>query len=829
MQENLDAALASVATPYTYGVAVLLFLLMVVVIFEGNLVSRRFGTIDYFTALSSGKRSRLYVTVLLLNIAFLIVTLAALMDHIEEKASSPDGDVNQAQYQAAYTAIWASYILQLMSYMDLWSRISPSNSLFRFKKHVEATTVDGMIPTVTLGELDVSWSWFMTAEDSLEVAEDGMLFYLLAETFGNVDNMEPTKDLLSRSFSRVYKPVPLTDDVKSAPIATQLHERYVARRFNQRFWKTGIKFSAAVESTRKLSTIKRGEGVLVTNPAFMCNDSDKATLVGENSQNYQNSESKSGSSDEESDNGYLAIKPDLEGNEKTERFFCGFDHAGDNDEAIKLENEAAVAAAAEATERELAAEAEAAEIARVAVEAAEREQAAAEAAEILRIRAEAAERERIAAEVAERERIAAEVAERERAVAEAKAKAAAKAAKAKKDADIKSLEEALEAEKAAVSQRWWWGQDDDKKAAVRAVQNASPGSFMFKPASRPDEVSSAFFLANYSGSLVRFAVKGVLPDGTGPCSFDGLNFAGLPELVEHLRDKPISVNLSGRSGKVILATNPAPGGKELAPKNKKPREVLMILMNDLFVAARGDISEDTALAKDKMFLTLDTHHLEAMMTTYGILESYNVKNDGKIDWRDWFAAVETADSERITSTEFCESFTCPPSQDFIDSAIRASQARSVAIKPGSAAEMLRQLFRTAVFKDDQKLDDDKEVSVSEVLWNLDTIKTEGLLQQTGNLDRFEVDEKGKIEWRSWFKKATPDTTGTICLRNFVDVCLNGVQGKVSSALDHDGSDPCGSLCQSDAIEKVEILGSGEDGLDLEYTSSSASSDTDEDM
>lgn len=250
-EENLENALSSVATPYTYGVAVLLLILAAVVVVEGKLIHRRFGTVDYFTELSNAKRSRLYIVVLLLNITFLVGTLAALMAYIESLGES----VNQAQYQAAYSAIWSSYILQLMMYMDLWSRISPSNALHRFKSHVDATTVDGLLPMVKLAELDCTWSWFMTAEDSLEVVEDGMLFYNLANDFGDVEQMEGSVDILSRL--KLLEPVPLTDSVKGATIPLPLHERYVARRFNQKYWKTGIKFSVTPSSIDRLSTLPK--------------------------------------------------------------------------------------------------------------------------------------------------------------------------------------------------------------------------------------------------------------------------------------------------------------------------------------------------------------------------------------------------------------------------------------------------------------------------------------------------------------------------------------------------------------------------------------------
>lgn len=250
-----------------------LFALVVSVLATPGVVSHRFGTLDYFVAVSNSKRDIWYTVILCLNMMILASAVVALIYLIELKrreiagtAEKPNGNpnqINEEQYKTAYTQIVTDCLLQMMAYTDLWARIPPSNALAYFKDHFEPQSsredVNKNIPK-TIGAMDGSWSWFMTAEDTLEIAEDGFLFYYFSMHLPTLIDSTGKAHTLIRTVKTTASSKEQQQEEGAATIAAgstgagAVHEAYIAQRLSPQYWKGGVTFKPAAEAKRKYST-----------------------------------------------------------------------------------------------------------------------------------------------------------------------------------------------------------------------------------------------------------------------------------------------------------------------------------------------------------------------------------------------------------------------------------------------------------------------------------------------------------------------------------------------------------------------------------------------
>lgn len=107
----------------------------------------------------------------------------------------------------------------------------------------------------TLGALDASWTWFMTAEDTLEIAEDGFLFYYFSHELPNL--IEATGKA-----AELIKPLKTHRNEFSAEEGSAtvrgiksdaIHHAYVAQRLSPQYWKGGVTFNPAENAKSKYS------------------------------------------------------------------------------------------------------------------------------------------------------------------------------------------------------------------------------------------------------------------------------------------------------------------------------------------------------------------------------------------------------------------------------------------------------------------------------------------------------------------------------------------------------------------------------------------------
>jgi hypothetical protein len=245
--------------PMVYGTTALLATLLLSTLTYREFWNERFGTLNYFLAVSNSKRTKLYNALLFMNLLALIGCLIFIAHVIEDERK--DSALTKEQYTTAYTIMISSFIVQMLGYTDLWTRIPPSQALEQFKDQKDVITVKhtgGSINLGSIGEIDVNWSWFNTAEDTLEVVEDGFLFYLFGRLYGEksqasgtaADN--ETEILVTNSTDRGSYYVNgalavegLRDrrpDADSAPRKIgKMYERYLSQALSTRYWKGGTK------------------------------------------------------------------------------------------------------------------------------------------------------------------------------------------------------------------------------------------------------------------------------------------------------------------------------------------------------------------------------------------------------------------------------------------------------------------------------------------------------------------------------------------------------------------------------------------------------------
>ena len=113
----------------------------------------------------------------------------------------------------------------------------------------------------TIGQLELNYAWYNTAEDTLEQVEDGFLFYLMGRYFGGrvvgtnahgdeVPFLEVGKrDDLQEDYvvdgdvavaGLKFDPEKVNqDDELTQKRVGSVYERYLAQRLSSRFWKGG--------------------------------------------------------------------------------------------------------------------------------------------------------------------------------------------------------------------------------------------------------------------------------------------------------------------------------------------------------------------------------------------------------------------------------------------------------------------------------------------------------------------------------------------------------------------------------------------------------------
>ena len=256
------------AIPLTVVVSITLLLLVLSVLLTDGVIAHSFGTLDYFVAVSNSKRSTTYTVLLLVNVTMLVVSIVTMIVSIER--SRGDKEVNKSQYNAVYRDLVKDTVLQMMAFTDLWARIPPSNALAIYKNHFVPTTTISNGPQ-TLGQMDASWTWFMTAEDVLEIAEDGFLFYYfshdlpkLMETSGIAHEL--VKPLKQASGDELYnsgeshveeggiRPYEEGESLAVSGIQNHtLHHAYIAQRLSPQYWRGGVTFAPVPKAKRKYS------------------------------------------------------------------------------------------------------------------------------------------------------------------------------------------------------------------------------------------------------------------------------------------------------------------------------------------------------------------------------------------------------------------------------------------------------------------------------------------------------------------------------------------------------------------------------------------------
>ena len=256
------------AIPLTVVVSITLLLLVLSVLLTDGVIAHSFGTLDYFVAVSNSKRSTTYTVLLLVNVTMLVVSIVTMIVSIER--SRGDKEVNKSQYNAVYRDLVKDTVLQMMAFTDLWARIPPSNALAIYKNHFVPTTTISNGPQ-TLGQMDASWTWFMTAEDVLEIAEDGFLFYYfshdlpkLMETSGIAHEL--VKPLKQASGDELYnsgeshveeggiRPHGEGESLAVSGIQNHtLHHAYIAQRLSPQYWRGGVTFAPVPKAKRKYS------------------------------------------------------------------------------------------------------------------------------------------------------------------------------------------------------------------------------------------------------------------------------------------------------------------------------------------------------------------------------------------------------------------------------------------------------------------------------------------------------------------------------------------------------------------------------------------------
>eukprot|EP00041_Stephanoeca_diplocostata_P035275 m.1237226 g.1237226 ORF g.1237226 m.1237226 type:complete len:1201 (-) comp24668_c0_seq16:327-3929(-) len=261
LEDEEHEYLSSVVIPFVAAMIVSLLLLVVEVVWESRYFKETFGTLAYFGALANAKRSWVYLTLLFVNILILVVSLIVAVREIENQVEKEL--LTTSQYNTAYSLLVSGYLLQLMAYTDLWARIPSSYALEKYKRIITINFLSSTgHPAETVGLQDVmlQWTWFLTAEDCIEMAEDGLLFHCLSEyaAIESPDQLQNEED--TRCFGRwrrdkewLPKDIQSHDDVKP-----HVHGRYLAQRLNKRYWKS---YTDDVTSAT-ISTIYSGTEVL---------------------------------------------------------------------------------------------------------------------------------------------------------------------------------------------------------------------------------------------------------------------------------------------------------------------------------------------------------------------------------------------------------------------------------------------------------------------------------------------------------------------------------------------------------------------------------------
>ena len=239
------------AVPLTIISSLALVGLVASVLFTEGVLSAPFGTLDYFVAVSNSKRGTMYTVMLVINVIMLVVSVIIMLVLIERTRANKE--VNEDPYNTVYQTLAKDTLLQMMAYTDLWARIPPSNALAMYKDHFNPKTgvADG---PQTLGQMDASWTWFMTAEDTLEIAEDGFLFYYFSHDLPNLIQSTGKAKGLVRPLKTTQDAFAAEEGSAVAGIASEaIHHAYIAQRLSPQYWKGGVTFQPKEEAKRRYS------------------------------------------------------------------------------------------------------------------------------------------------------------------------------------------------------------------------------------------------------------------------------------------------------------------------------------------------------------------------------------------------------------------------------------------------------------------------------------------------------------------------------------------------------------------------------------------------
>lgn len=179
-ESGLDGLVGSIVLPCTVVLAVGLAAAIAVAIFSSKLWRYNFGTIEYFLSVADCRRVGMYIAVLVTNVAVVLISFFVVIKQVE--FDRREGNLTQKQYDSVYVALFVGYLLQFLAFGNLWSHKPPSTALKRYMKKCKLEPVGLHHDTpANVAKIDLKWTWYLTADDVLANAENGFLFYALAE------------------------------------------------------------------------------------------------------------------------------------------------------------------------------------------------------------------------------------------------------------------------------------------------------------------------------------------------------------------------------------------------------------------------------------------------------------------------------------------------------------------------------------------------------------------------------------------------------------------------------------------------------------------------
>lgn len=219
------------------------------------------------------------------------------------------------------------------------------------------------------------------------------------------------------------------------------------------------------------------------------------------------------------------------------------------------------------------------------------------------------------------------------------------------------------------------------------------------------------------------------------------------------------------------------------------------LLRALFFAAGSESQETDVLSKHEVMYTIDLDGLERYSRVAGHFDSYDLRGNGQVDWRNWVAAANS--DSTITCAEFCSVFASTPSEIISKRARQIEATRTVQKIPGSLADQLTGLFYAAEGNSGRPKTDDLRIGKSKLLWHLDTIAIEDALREAGTFSRFDRDFDGMIDWRHWVRGANTLNSDDISLTEFLCIfVVNPTENLISVQHQH----PIGNRARAEAMD-----------------------------